>query len=677
MSQLRMTTTPLTSSPLARNSLFTLNHTAVNDTDTLSHAQCTWPGEKQLLKKEMKILKKKYKNIKKETKVNRLSLPYSYKLAKADYKQAKKSLKALKTILEKHKKEVVRDKKDYIRNKKNTILNKLRAESQQLYVSNPVRKRMEQLADTELKDENLNWAEENLGITYESQREQAEKLCNMLKETVSRTTIVEAQPQSGKSGFYNKVLDLLCSAGLVKPNHVFQITGLSSTDWKNQSKKRTQEHCGDWNVYHRAELKNAIEPLNNAIKSGNMVIVVVDEAHYGNSSAPSKKRDSNGDLKYQTIHALFEKTRIFEQDTRNVRVLMSSATAECLKMHPITVFKMYPGPGYTSFDNFIEWNLVEHYFNLYNKDSTDPTAGSAYLCRQIVKHYANDPRYHFVRFRSRVAYAAIVERIKLENPNIICENHNSSNRQNLDEKMSQAPENHTIFFLKPGGLLQCSQTLAFKQHHGIIHAFSKDVSVVAQGLLARLLGYNWPRKSYEIDHKQYGPYFVNMKILKQYTTNWNSLTMLSAWDQSKYRRDSNGKVTKRQPMNTDRLSNTGFVSTAPSRNDLDDYDYKIFSSWEEMKVYFWANKSAITPLTKLQGPRKPPPEEFYTCNMRMSGGGRDKRKVMSVEYILENRCTSIARTDQAADKHFFRVWPAYEDVSDKNTLKWILCWRKR
>lgn len=93
-----------------------------------------------------------------------------------------------------------------------------------------------------------------------------------------------------------------------------------------------------------------------------------------------------------------------------------------------------------------------------------------------------------------------------------------------------------------------------------------------------------------------------------------------------------------------------------SFNNWQDARKKIISIHPRCNPYNIGRTNESRPTTDCKG---------YYCN-----NIRSKTEIMSVNYILNNRCWGINKNNK------YRIHVGYKDITDKDTCQWILCYRK-
>ena len=153
--------------------------------------------------------------------------------------------------------------------------------------------------------------------------------------------VAVGKTQSGKTGVMYSIIQEYTMPdviGYVPVKNVYIITGLSSNDWKNQTKKRIPGILQE-NIYHRPELKKFMESIRNKKN----ILVLIDEVQIacGNKQTISKEFTSCG---------LLDKQFLMENDVKIVEFSATpNGTLQDSKLWESnsTIVKIDPGRGYT------------------------------------------------------------------------------------------------------------------------------------------------------------------------------------------------------------------------------------------------------------------------------------------------------------------------------------------
>ena len=114
-------------------------------------------------------------------------------------------------------------------------------------------------------------------IIFENQEKIASDVVKLFKNKKIINIMVVSKTQSGKTGSMCATIKnyLEDTSNLIPIEHIYIITGLSSCEWKEQTKERMPD-CMQKRVFHRSELPKTF--VNEIEHKKNILIII-----YGNS----------------------------------------------------------------------------------------------------------------------------------------------------------------------------------------------------------------------------------------------------------------------------------------------------------------------------------------------------------------------------------------------------------
>ena len=339
--------------------------------------------------------------------------------------------------------------------------------------------------------------------------------------------LVKAMTQTGKTGCMLAVIKLCFTLSgceiKVNPDNIFIITGISSTDWVEQTKKRFPKALKD-NIYHRGELKK----LSTRLTGLRDVVILMDEVHVA----------SKDDM---TISKLLEATGLKNMDylrEQNINFVEFSATPNKV-MEDMSLWEEYakqhvmqPGPGYKGVRHQIEngrvfkaqdlfiksnpdrINLTEEEYNERKKIIAPAYAAICEMKEKITGYYMG-PLYHIIRLPSGSKFDEVVSRFKEvfgdeEFYHAPC--HSSAKENDVQNLIKVPPAKHTMIYIKEH--LRCAVTLTPKANIGILYdRISGNDDVMIQGLSGRATGYDVPDNMLV---------YTNIESLYRYMNVWDS-----------------------------------------------------------------------------------------------------------------------------------------------------------
>lgn len=386
--------------------------------------------------------------------------------------------------------------------------------------------------------------------------------------------LVKAMTQTGKTGCMLAVIRscfTLCGCDIkVNPDNIFIITGISSTDWTEQTKDRFPKVLKD-NIYHRGQLKKLAKILDGRRD----VVILMDEVHVAAQEG-------------MTISKLLGETGLKDMDNlreKNINFVEFSATPNKV-MEDMSLWNEYakqhvmqPGEGYKGVrhqlengrvfqaqDLFIDYNpdrteMDEKKYNDRKKQIAPAYAAIGEIKEKIITDY-DKPHYHIFRLPNGAKFNTVVSRFKEvfgsdEFYHAPC--HSKSVDNDVQSVIKDIPTKHTLIYIKDH--LRCAVTLEPKENVGILYdRVSNNDDVMIQGLSGRATGYDVPDKMLV---------FTNVESLERYMRVWDSgFTHLGEFTYQ-------GKRTKKSKttvFHPDRFHNSGIVvakpETIPGEEDI-------------------------------------------------------------------------------------------------------------
>jgi hypothetical protein len=314
-------------------------------------------------------------------------------------------------------------------------------------------------------------------------------------------TMVVAKTQSGKTGSMLEVIGRAVNNGGVSPYNIFIITGLSSKDWKESTKKVFPQILHP-NILHNNDVKSKLALNLNGKKK---VLIIIDELHM----ASSRNQTIAGVLKECKFH---DPEYCYEND---IRIVEYSATPDGVLKDRLKndersrrIFAE-DGDEYTSCFDLLEQGRVFQ--------SKDLSEGNNVL--NLLKHITNKyktPKYHIIRTATKNPKKDKTEENLKILPDFEVSEYNmntSGDISDLNNLIKDPPPKHTIIIVKE--MLRCAKVL-YKPHIGVVYErICKNVndSAIIQGLLGRVTGYKVPNDI---------SIFTNIDTINRYKKLWDS-----------------------------------------------------------------------------------------------------------------------------------------------------------
>ena len=404
-------------------------------------------------------------------------------------------------------------------------------------------------------------------IMYQNQRKAANDIISEFTQD-RNTLLVAAQgkTQSGKTGvMYSLIMEATDTSidGYVPVMNVFVITGLSSNEWKEQTKERLPEILCD-NVFHRSNLNNEFV---KKIKGKKNILIIVDEIQIACKLKQSLHKSFEG---------ILDTTYMIEND---IKIVEFSATPngtygnlEYWGNHSKTV-KIQPGIGYVGHKELYEQGRIYQCEDLTIKENVEKL-------NEMIQGTFNSPKYHIIRTKIGGSQDECVEVFK----QVIGDDydylyHDSGNLGSIDNILDKEPSKHTVIFLKE--MARCSKTFK-KKFIGIwyeryVKSFNDDVAV--QGLAGRATGY---------DDNGLSIIYTNVESIKRYIDLWeNDFSNEVAWCSNTTRYSEKKQATVSMKTLNSALKTDGVL--IKEDNDVDpevipfDNEGNGYDSFEQLK----------------------------------------------------------------------------------------------
>jgi len=313
-------------------------------------------------------------------------------------------------------------------------------------------------------------------LIYDNQKEVALDIVDAFMSHDVYLVVLIAEMQVGKTGACLATAFHMCmhpdNDKVIDLDHVVILTGLSDTEWKEQTKMSMVQSFQE-NVFHRSNFKE--ERLIKLLKDGRDMLLIIDESHVATQISHKMS------LLLKEVGIL----NITNMKERNIRILQVSATpgatlqdsedwGTCSK-----VFKLSPSPSYVGFAKLFNANRIRDSIDLSKYENVLSLA-------QFIHSEYKTAKYHILRIKGcNGAIQNIARLCIIRNWKTI--NHNSQDRWDA-ELLERQPKQHTFILIKD--FWRASKRLCDK-HIGVVHeAYVKkaDASANAQGLAGRCCG---------------------------------------------------------------------------------------------------------------------------------------------------------------------------------------------
>ena len=497
----------------------------------------------------------------------------------------------------------------------------------------------------------LNNHDEGKSNIHENQENCAKDIVSILNDRTKINIMIVALTQSGKTGTMNALIKEYLSneTNIIPIENIYIITGLSSKEWVDQTRDRAPESI-EKRVFHRGNLNRA---FINDIKDKTNVLIIMDEIQVA--------------AKYnQSIHKSFNECGFYDIDNllkKDIKIVEFTATPDGTLYDLMgwgehsSKIQMQPGVGYTSCFDLYNSGKIKQYNDICCYDKESKTISPIMVQKNIseliedIKSF-DTPKYHIIRTPNALSSQKVIENFKnYYDENLKYLKYDADSFEDINNILETPPQEHFFIFIKEK--LRCAKTLT-KEHIGVVYErYTKnpDDSVIIQGLLGRLTGY---------DYNGISICYTNMPSIEKYRKLWESEfeDKTVKW---------NSKTTA---MKKGEIRSTGTYNTI-LKDTLRDYDKEPtiipFKRLEDVKEYF---KNVLNKKDKFKNTRGPNikryiksinEDGFYVNNLR------GKNKVMSFDEIENNKSWGIN------DTYKYRLHPCYENVNDNSTLEfWLI-----
>ena len=485
-------------------------------------------------------------------------------------------------------------------------------------------------------------------VIFENQEIIASKVVSTFKNRKIINIMVISKTQSGKTGSMCATIKqyLEDTSNLIPIENIYIITGLSSCEWKDQTKERMPESV-QTRVFHRCELPNTFV---DEIKDKQNILIIMDEIQVA-----AKK----GQTIYKTFKnaGLLNKSKLYQND---IKILEYTATPDgtiydLMKWNDASSKILADvGDGYISSFNLLQMGRVKQYKELcgYDKETGEVDEEVFENIQEIKNDIGNyrNPLYHIIRTKNGPEQDLTIQNFKqifnVDTYNFI-KYDRESEIEDINKTLIIKPDRHTFIFIKE--MLRCAKTLK-KKFIGILYdRYSKnpDDTTIIQGLGGRDTGY---------DNNGISICYTNINSIKIYEELWNSNfeDKTIKWN-SKTTKYTNGILSGKNTFN-DPKDYDGFSVASDDSYEIKEPVIKKFKTQEEAKEYY--NKE-LKEKMKGRGPNKIKPNNdgYYEATIRSN------KKIYSCDEV---RC----ERRQGLTDNNYRFYPCYEKINDKSTLQW-------
>lgn len=504
-------------------------------------------------------------------------------------------------------------------------------------------------------------------IIFENQELIASQVVTAFKNRKIINIMVVSKTQSGKTGSMCATIKqyLEDTSNLIPIENIYIITGLSSCEWKEQTKERIPESIQS-RVFHRCELPNTFV---DEIKNKKNVLIIMDEIQVA---------AQKGQTIYKAFNnaGLLNKSKLYEKD---VKILEYTATPDgtiydLMKWNDAsTKILADVGDGYISSYNLLQMGRVKQYKELCGYDKK--TGGVDEKVFKNIEEIKNDIDnysnllYHIIRTKNGPEQDVTIQNFKqifnsLNNYDFI-KYDRESEIEDINKTLITKPKRHTFIFIKE--MLRCAKTLK-KRHIGVLcdrYSNNPDDATIIQGLVGRDTGY---------DNNGISICYTNIDSINRYeqlwdsnfedkTIRWNSKT-------TKYKNGIlSGKNTFNDPKDYDGFS---VASDEESEEETEEPQPIIkMKNFDEIKKWFNAN---LKTKGYGNGPKRKIKDDdgFYKCITQFNKEEKIRTNDEFKIYEKNKKWGFRGNTQKSKQKNKYRVYPVYNDETDIDSLQWWL-----
>jgi len=502
-------------------------------------------------------------------------------------------------------------------------------------------------------------------VIFENQEMIGSQVVTHLNNRKIINIMVVSKTQSGKTGSMCSTIKkyLEDSSNLIPIENIYIITGLSSCEWKEQTKERMPESIQS-RVFHRCQLPSTFA---KEIKDKHNILIMMDEIQVA-----AKKG--------QTIHnsfknaGLLNKSKLYEND---IKIIEYTATPDgtiydLMKWNDAsTKILADVGDGYVSSYNLLEMGRVKQFKDICGYDKKTGEVDEAVF--ENIQEIKNDiitfdnPRYHIIRTKNGLEQDLTIKNFKqifnIDTYNFI-KYDGESYIVDINKTLINQPEKHTFIFIKE--MLRCAKTLN-KGYIGILYdRYNKNPgdSTIIQGLVGRDTGY---------DNNGTSICYTNKDSIVKYEKLWNSefedntIKWISGTTKS-----INGILTGKNTFNDPKDYDGFSVASEESEEEIEEPQPIVkVKHFAEIKKWFNIN---LKPNGYGNGPKRKTKDDdgFYKCITQFNKEEKIRTNTEFKIYEKNKKWGFRGNTQKSKQKNKYRVYPVYNDETDINSLEWWL-----
>lgn len=518
--------------------------------------------------------------------------------------------------------------------------------------------------------------EEGEELYYPNQDETADIVTNdILNNDQMIFQMVVARTQAGKTGCMIAVIEKCfeCEnpSKRINPENIYVITGLSSTDWQDQTSNR-MPFIGK-NVYHRNQLDNMAKDLQGKRD----VLIIIDEVHIA-----CKKKMSIDKMMKQLN---YKDTEYLQEN--NINFVEFSATPKAILKHHrewqekgnAKIHTMNAGEGYKGPSELLNGRAFQYEKLDYDDEDRETSMNAIRAIHTKINETYTSPRFHIIRAPKGEAFGAVKERFieVFGQHDFDYKDCTSESGSDINKIMKNGapdgtkssdfppPSKHTFIFIKES--MRCAVTIKPKKHVGILYErFATRISedVIVQGLAGRACGYDVPNDMIV---------YTNLQSLRDYEKDWEH-----HFQGEKMRLTDKSTFVDPAGFDVDPMTEPTPI-VRPKKNNVEIYP-RLLADMDEVRNVLKELKEDMGLTEKQRAPR---PRDFYridgyAVSTKALGIKKDKlRKTHRLTIQAANAIGKGSNISAAGKKGgSYLVLPVYESMdsppdSEKYQLRYL------
>ena len=518
------------------------------------------------------------------------------------------------------------------------------------------RRQQRENVNKQFKDKQEMLAIDDKKLIYPNQQEAANKCVQEFNDGAV-VVVLFAQPGTGKTGTAQEIMRQFATneddEKFIPTENIIVYSGMSDNDWENQFKDNLIDSFKE-NVFHRQNFSKQQEKLKT-IKNA---LIIPDECHIasGAKMTISKTLINAGLLDVESVKY------------RKVKMLEISATPESVLRDLIEswgnkakVVKIKPGPTYKGFKVMLEEKRI---IKAPNLDTYEKVFD---FLSFLDDRYSDSPKKYFpIRLLDdniKLYITDACEELEWAKPLV----HDSESRiEDIDEIMKTAPNKHTPIFIK--GFWRASKRV-IREHVGATYEAvpkKQDTTSTSQGLTARFCD-NYEYEGDQLDINKRPLHFCDKDAIEEYVEWADNDCDYNTSKYKSHRIKSNGKgkvTSKPSKMHESVVQNLHTEEEKEEKAKKEKAKkYRVYDNEEDLKT---ACEILGYEYRKTTTKNK---DGFLETSLNKTSC------VVSLEDAIKKVNSGYGGTKDKNKKAHRVYYPCYEDITKKDTLKFVLILR--